>query len=275
MKWSLVAAALPLVLPAVHADFGDYVDPTFNCPATTTCRQVCVATVSECPFEMLCPSGEELCLDGTCAAQCTGNEVSPCEFKCAPVACVKVIDTLDNCFAKYGTLLDAAIECGGLEVAAETRLFAFTEAGFMLTYLWIAASIACILGWCAFNQRLSPVEGSTKSLELDFSNSGEKPASKGWQTGYRQNTVGDLIYLLTISTLAGMQILLGYFSLQYYRGQDMFLNLNLVFEDEIQSLTAFQAAWCKCLIIMHELLGSLGDLSVFSIQLLGSVGRLL
>ena len=121
MKWTLVAAALPFVFLAVQADFGDYVDPTFNCPAMTTCRQVCVPTVSECPLEMQCADGEQLCLDGSCALQCTGNEVTPCEHDCAPVACAKVIDTIPNCGTKYGPLLDFEAECGELEVATETR----------------------------------------------------------------------------------------------------------------------------------------------------------
>lgn len=35
--------------------FGDYVDPSFSCPATTTCANVCVASINDCPEDALCP----------------------------------------------------------------------------------------------------------------------------------------------------------------------------------------------------------------------------
>jgi hypothetical protein len=44
--------------PAAHGRFlafGDYVDPTFSCPATVTCPDVCVASVDYCPEDAVCP----------------------------------------------------------------------------------------------------------------------------------------------------------------------------------------------------------------------------
>ena len=44
--------------PAAHGRFlafGDYVDPTFSCPATVTCPDVCVASVEYCPEDAICP----------------------------------------------------------------------------------------------------------------------------------------------------------------------------------------------------------------------------
>lgn len=38
--------------------FGDYVDPTYSCPATTTCPVVCVAAVEDCPEDVVCPGDE-------------------------------------------------------------------------------------------------------------------------------------------------------------------------------------------------------------------------
>ena len=35
--------------------FGDYVDPSFSCPATVTCNIVCVTNITECPADALCP----------------------------------------------------------------------------------------------------------------------------------------------------------------------------------------------------------------------------
>jgi hypothetical protein len=32
----------------VSADWGDYADLTFQCPALTTCQRVCVANVTDC-----------------------------------------------------------------------------------------------------------------------------------------------------------------------------------------------------------------------------------
>ena len=44
--------------PAAHGRFlafGDYVDPTFSCPATVTCPNVCVASAECCPEDAICP----------------------------------------------------------------------------------------------------------------------------------------------------------------------------------------------------------------------------
>jgi hypothetical protein len=44
--------------PAAHGrflEFGDYVDPTFSCPATVTCPDVCVASAEYCPEDAICP----------------------------------------------------------------------------------------------------------------------------------------------------------------------------------------------------------------------------
>ena len=36
-------------------EFGDYVDPSFSCPAMVTCNIVCVANITDCPADALCP----------------------------------------------------------------------------------------------------------------------------------------------------------------------------------------------------------------------------
>lgn len=240
-------ALCSLLLVGVRADFGDYVDPTFNCPATTTCGRVCVANVTDCPAEMLCGVGEQLCLDGSCAAVCPDmdEESSPCAFACAPVACAKVIDNYDNCKSKYGPWYDAEAACGKEEAAETIHLWNFTEAGFVFFYSWILVVTALVYGWCAFNQRIAPVEGSTKSLELNFSKSGEKELSQGWQTGYKIHPVGAVINVLTFLTLFGIQGLLAWLTIQYYVQQELFTNFRRVFDDEAQVLKAFIVTWCK------------------------------
>ena len=35
--------------------FGDYVDPSYSCPATVTCPDVCVASAEDCPADAVCP----------------------------------------------------------------------------------------------------------------------------------------------------------------------------------------------------------------------------
>ena len=35
--------------------FGDYIDPSFACPAMVTCNIVCVANVTDCPADAQCP----------------------------------------------------------------------------------------------------------------------------------------------------------------------------------------------------------------------------
>ncbi len=40
--------------------FGDYVDPTFSCPATVTCPDICVAAAEDCPSDAVCPSTSEV-----------------------------------------------------------------------------------------------------------------------------------------------------------------------------------------------------------------------
>lgn len=64
--------------------FGDYADHSFQCPATTTCPIVCVATAEDCPQDGLCPGTHpdktfdanheyELCADGTCVDLTAGE----------------------------------------------------------------------------------------------------------------------------------------------------------------------------------------------------------
>ncbi len=229
----------------VNGDFGDYVDPTFNCPATTTCKQVCVVSVNDCPPSMQCSDNETLCEDGTCGPFCTGNEVSPCEFKCAPIACQKVIDTLDNCNELYGDLVAAEATCGAEETATETALWGFNEAGFLFIYIWISMSTLLLLAWCAYNQRIAPVEGSTQSLELNFSISAEKNVSQGYQTGYKIHPIGMFVNVIIFVTLFGIQGLLAFLTIQYYIQQELIIGLNGIFEDEAQVLIAFILTWSK------------------------------
>jgi hypothetical protein len=156
----LVVSSFDGMIDQVRAEFGDTVDPTFNCPALTTCAQVCVATVEDCPPEMACPGNTTtLCADGSCAEECepaAGDDdgaeglVSPCAFECAPVACNRVDNTFDQCTALYGDLYDAEVVCGEEESAYESTLLEYTEPAFIIGYVWVTGLTFCIIFWCAY-----------------------------------------------------------------------------------------------------------------------------
>jgi len=276
-RWPCLTLLLWICSSWARADWDGYVDPTFNCPATTTCAQVCVATVDDCPVEMQCNDTETLCADGNCAVTCDETSESPCEYECAPVACRKVVDFYDSCTVKYDSFYTSEQECGAVEDAG--NLFSFREAGFVFFYSWIVSITVLVLVWTTFNQRLSPVAGSTCSFEED---SGDQKT----QTGYTQGIIGSLLpilyrylrrrlgrffrccsrpedkhyqkverrvnfaaelgtflYALVLLTMFGFQLLLAVLTVFYYIQQEAITRWNPVFEDEEQVLKAFIITW--------------------------------
>lgn len=143
-------AALLLLAAPVLADWGGYVDPTFNCPATTTCPQVCVANGTACPLILQCADNETLCVDGSCAGECADSLESPCPYECAPIACPQIVEYYDQCFVQFGGLYDEATVCGANEVAAATMMVSFNEPAFIFCYTWVSVVTALILFWCFF-----------------------------------------------------------------------------------------------------------------------------
>jgi hypothetical protein len=250
----LAAAIIP---SAVTADFGDAVDPTFNCPAFTTCKQVCVATIGECPFEMLCSNGNEtLCPDGSCSDSCDGHDESPCEFDCAPIACQQVDRAYETCLTDYGDLYDAETACGEAELEAEIFLYTYTEPGFIICYVWFSAIPILLLLWCAYNQRISPVPGSCKDFDLDQDPCSQKSASRvGWQTGYKYHPVGVLMYCGTILSILAIYALLMWLIVQYYVQQEAIAWswTTMRFEDEVQVLLCFILVWMFGLLFIFSL----------------------
>jgi hypothetical protein len=145
-----VVALLLRVGVLVRADFGDYVDPTYNCPAQTTCPQICVAAVEECPTACDEDAGWTLCADGSCQAECGDDLENPCEFACAGVACAKQVTAYNTCKDEYGPLYEAETACGEAETAEEVKLFKYTEAGFVVVYAWVTIVSVLILAWCLY-----------------------------------------------------------------------------------------------------------------------------
>jgi len=230
----------------VRGEYGDYADTSFDCPATTTCRTVCVNDTSLCTGRLMCNStlGEELCADGTCSDSCDEDAESPCEYDCAPYACK--IDTwfYDSCTDTYEDLYGYMDFCYEEEDAYETELFSFREPGFLFCYFWVVGVIFLMLAWCAFNQRLSPVAGSTKPIIIP-SGDGAEDSGFATQTAYRNDLVGIGCYSLVMITLIGFQVLIGIIIILYYHTQEVMTRWErLIFEDEVQSLIAFELAWC-------------------------------
>ena len=149
--WKRFAFAVALLLAPSRADFGDYADHSFSCPATTTCPQVCVETVEDCPPELACPeANESLCADGSCAEECDEELETPCAYECAPVACNKIVLLYDFCFENYGDLYDFESTCGEEEEAYETTLREWTEPAFVFCYAWVSCVSFLIVVWCAY-----------------------------------------------------------------------------------------------------------------------------
>ena len=249
LPWLLVAASFALI----KADFGDYADPSFNCPATTTCPQVCVANVSDCPIEMLCNGTETLCADGTCSENCDPNAATPCAYNCAPIACAKnVIDYFDRCEQVYKPYYDYEAQCGAAEVAAATTLLTFKEPAFLFFYCWISIVSVLVVAWCFYNQRFDPVSGSTQPLQVDSVNAERQgDVTEGWQTGYKIHPVGLFIHFLTLVTLWGFQVLLAWLTVQYYieNGSITSPFFHQQFDDDQQCLKTFEITWSE----LHEL----------------------
>jgi hypothetical protein len=260
----------------VHAEFGDYVDETFDCPARTTCPLICVANVTDCPTACTSPF-EQLCRDGTCAESCDGMEEeeessssSPCAYGCASVACAKVIDLYTVCQETYAPFYQAEAMCGAMEVAETVHLYTYQEPVFVFFYIWYAVYPMILFGWCAYNQRVSPVSGSCQTLELevvvvvtdDASAMGssttttkkkQKPtmttmkpnARSAWQTGYKIHPIGCLVAVLTYLTILAVYFTLMWLIIQYYVQQEAirWSFTTMHFEDEGQVLLCFIILW--------------------------------
>ena len=225
--------AMAALVAVVNADFGDFVDPTFECPALTTCARVCVSNLSECPSEMLCGGNDTPCADGSCAAVCDAGLETPCASECASVACNKVVDNLDACQTKYASYYDFEATCTVEESAI--ALYSWNEPTFVFLYCWISVVTALILAWCYFNQKLLPITDSTVPLEDD-----DIPKT---QTGYKNTVVGGIVYALTALTLLGFQILLATTTILYYVQQEAITRWKPIFQDEQQVLMAFEITW--------------------------------
>ena len=123
----------------------------------------------------------------------------------------------------------------------EIPLISFTGPWFVACYSWIGGVTALVALWCAYNQLISPVDGSIQTLTpISITGANSESATEWTQTGYRKNWIGFIISLLVWTTLWGIQFLLLVTTLFYYMQQEAITRWKPVIEDEVQSLLAFQ-----------------------------------
>lgn len=241
---------LSLLLSFVKGDFGDYADDTFECPALTTCAQVCVPSLEDCPLELqLCPNNNIICNDGSCAVdgQCDPFLENPClDNACDThnVACARIVDTYDRCLELYDPLITQANECAAETAAELSNPWRWNQPSFIFVYVWVASVTFFIVAWCWFNQKISPVPGSTALLQVNANENNKvadadadaPTASASWQTGYRKHWLGTILYVLTLLTFVMWPVLLMIMSVMYY------VNDNTD-EEEQMLLRAFIVTW--------------------------------
>jgi hypothetical protein len=223
----------------VNANFKDYVDPTYDCPATTTCPQVCVASVDDCPVDMQCAGNQQLCIDGSCSNNtCASNLNNPCEYICAPTACARVvIDFYVSCLENFQPQYQDQQVCQKLEEEAVEQN-SIRHGVVLFFYFWLGIMTLTIGTWCAYNQRWKFVAESIQSLD----EADDKPVN--WQSGYQAVLTGNLIYYCTVLTLFGFQVILTACTISYYIHQDTErASVDPVFDNERQVLQAFEVTW--------------------------------
>ncbi|CAB9522845.1 Probable cation-transporting ATPase 13A4 [Seminavis robusta] len=251
--------------PSVRASFGDYADLSFQCPALTTCEAVCVSNSTYCPMELTCQNGEILCESGrVCVNNVTDcpEEENPCAINpCGNTfACLRTNLYLDECSQLYDPYYKTSWDCGvedprvvqkGGSNVDEERI-GWTTATHLFLYTWICVVTVLLLGWCAYNQRISP-KGQTVPLH-DFTMGGKRRRSSYsslegsdepalWtQTGYKTSIIGTTIYIMVMTTLIGMHILLACLVAFYYAQQRGYGPVN-PYKNDVEVLLAFELAW--------------------------------
>ena len=197
-----------------------------------------MANITDCPTT--CESGRELCETGLCLEDCdseTNAVENPCGCETLPLACPKVVDTLEVCVERFDAFYTANNEC--LEAQEDALpLVDFTGPYFVACYSWLAIVTALTVLWCAFNTYV-PVEGA----RTEMTTSSGSPSQTWTLTGYEYHPVGVVMYTLVILTLLGFQFLLFVLTIFYYMQQEAITRWEPVFYDEVQVLMAFEIVW--------------------------------
>ena len=238
---------LLFLIPSTTADFGDYADTSFNCPAQTTCPVVCTETRAECPTN--CPVGLNLCLDGSCKDECSGQEFNKCAelYTCTTFACPKVTSDFESCERTFEGFYETSHKCPVYVNSGALNAF---SVGHVLSYLWLLGISLLIVGWGKYNERNRCYSSSSSSLEVDLELSKDEDSSQslhqGWtQTAYKSSNIGLLLYWLTLLTWWGIQLALLILTIMYYQENDFLFSgePGFGYEDEQQILYSFEIVW--------------------------------
>jgi Cation transporter/ATPase, N-terminus len=220
----------------------------------TTCPVVCVADVADCPTS--CRDNSKsintmLCISGSCEETCSEfnyrDDANPCTCESLPIACPKVEDYYDECFAEFQSFYDNNTQCLDSQSDLTTKV-SFTGQYFLFCYGWMACVTALVVGWCYFNEVLFPdPSGTTMSFRIPESSTAwgrtRKYDETATQTGYKRTLIGTGIYVLVVATSVGFQLLLLLTTILYYIQQGAITRWPPFFEDEAQSLKAFVLTW--------------------------------
>jgi hypothetical protein len=220
----------------------------------TTCPVVCVADVADCPTS--CQDNSKrinvtLCVSGSCEEICAEynyrEDANPCTCESLPIACPKVVDYYDDCFAEFQSFYDDNSLC--LEAMSESlQMVSFTGPYFVFCYVWICSATVLVVGWCYYNETVCPNRSKTMAkfrVPHSTASGGRKRKydESATQTGYKSTLVGTGVHAVVVATSIGFQFLLLLTTLFYYMQQGVITRWPVVFEDEAQTLQAFIMTW--------------------------------
>ena len=163
-----------LFLISAAAEFGDYVDYSFQCPiqpdpseVAGSCDQVCVETAGDCPALLQCT--DTLCADGSCQVTCPGGLTNPCSdygiystacymdgYSATPTQCSKDFSS------EYSNMDNCCADDDAYNYAEVPRDYA----GFVFFFCWICGVTAMAFLYFAYNNKIAPV-GESVPLVLE------------------------------------------------------------------------------------------------------------
>jgi hypothetical protein len=129
------------------------------------------------------------------------------------VTCPKIVDYYDDCFESYQEYYDLHAECVAEEEENLPQVD-FNGVVFRVCYATLIAVTVGMFGWCAWNQRLSPVKGSSVEL-MAVKMDGNHNGGKWIQTGYRRSLVGSVLNGLIVLVILAFQGLLLFLTTEY------------------------------------------------------------
>jgi hypothetical protein len=180
-------------------------------------------------------------VDGSCSVECstelTTELYNPCLCDALYFACPRVVDYLDACYIRFEQEYDNITLCLQEQEYATTKV-SFISFWFLFCYIWISVVTILFVGFCFYNQRLNPITESEDTLHPVSSPDTIFPQE--WQQiGYKKNWLGTIICYLVYITLWAIQGLLFFLTICYYIQQESITRWNMVFEDDVQALSAF------------------------------------